>query len=425
MTAWSDVESRVLAAVDEQWALERLRELVALPSITGSAAESDAQHRVADWLADLGLDVDLWPIDVTGLSADPEWPGMEVARSQAWGCVGSTAGGRPALALSGHIDVVPAGDRTQWTSDPFEPTLRGGALVGRGTCDMKGGLVAAITAVAAVVRAGVPLVAPLALHSVVSEEDGGLGALATIRRGHLADTCVIPEPTAGAVLTANAGSLSFRLTVPGRSAHGALRMEGVSAVDAFLPVHRALLGLEQVRNADPDPRFAGAAVPYALSIGKVRAGDWASTVPDQLVAEGRYGVQLGEPVAVARAAFERCVSAACAEDRWLAEHPVRVNWNGGQFGSGVLPAGHRLLGDVQAAVRDVTGVLPAERAGTYGSDLRQYTAAGVATVHYGPGDPRSAHIADESVPVADVVSAARALALLAVRTCGARRPGRN
>ncbi|MEJ7703762.1 MAG: ArgE/DapE family deacylase [Geodermatophilaceae bacterium] len=420
MSDWLDAEARVLDAVDECWTIDRLRDLVAIPSVTGSDAESAAQHYVAGWLTDLGLDVDLWPIDLVALSVDPQWPGQEAARRQAWGLVGSIGGDGPSLALSGHIDVVPAGDLAQWTSDPFEPTIRDDAVVGRGACDMKGGLVAAVAAVAAIVRSGVPLAGRLAVHSVVSEEDGGLGALATIRRGHVADACVIPEPTDGAVLTASAGALGFRLTVPGRSAHGARRTEGISAFEAFLPVHRALLELERSRNAEPDPRFAGLVVPYALSIGKVSAGDWASTVPDLLVAEGRYGVQLGEPVSAARAVFEACVAAACARDPWLADHPVRIEWAGGQYASGTLPAGHRLLADVQAAVEDVTGAVPPERAGPYGSDLRHYAAAGVPTVHYGPGDLRWAHAPDERVPIADVVSTARVLALLALRTCGAR-----
>ena len=53
----------------------------------------------------------------------------------------------------------------------------------------------------------------MALHGVIGEEDGGLGAWATLRRGHLGDVCVIPEPTAQAVVTANAGALTFRLEV--------------------------------------------------------------------------------------------------------------------------------------------------------------------------------------------------------------------
>ncbi len=420
MSALSEDEARVLAAIDERWLLDHLLELVAIPSVTGSPAESEAQHRVAGWLAVLGLDVDHWPVDIAALSADPEWPGQEAPRDEAWGCVGSIGDQPPLLALSGHIDVVPAGDHAHWTGDPFGPTVRDGSLVGRGTCDMKAGLVAAVAAAAAVVRSGVRLAGGLAVHSVVGEEDGGLGALATLRRGHRAAACVIPEPTAGAVLTANAGALGFRVTVPGRSAHGALRWEGVSALEAFLPLHHALLELERCRNADPDARFAGAPLPYALSIGKVSAGDWASTVPERLIAEGRYGVRLGEPVAVARAAFESCVAAACAGDAWLAEHPARVEWFGGQFASAALPPGHRLLADVQSAHADVTGEETPERAGPYGSDLRHYTAASVPTVHYGPGDPRLAHRADESVPIAEVITVTRVLALLAVRLCGTR-----
>lgn len=411
-------ETRVLAAVDDGWIVDRLSELVALPTLTGSTAESEGQHVLAGWLQDLGLDVDLWPIDLAALAAEPDFPGSEATRTEAWGLVGTLGDRPPGLALGGHLDVVPPGDRRLWSQEPFAPTRRGGWLVGRGTCDMKGGLVAALAAVAAVARSGIRLRHGLSLHSVVGEEDGGLGAYATLRRGHRALACVIPEPTDGALVTANAGALGFRLEIPGRSAHGAVRDLGVSALEAFWPVHQALVALEVRRNSDPDLRFVDRPLPYALSIGTVRAGDWASTVPDGLVAEGRYGVRLGEPVGQARAAFEAAVAEACAADPWLAAHPARIAWSGGQFASGAVPSGAVLPAQVQAAIRAISGDEVPERAAPYGSDLRLYAAAGVPTVHYGPGHTRFAHAPDERVELAEVFDAARVLALLAVRLCG-------
>ncbi len=167
---------------------------------------------------------------------------------------------------------------------------------------MKAG-VAANMAVARALRAsGVILEKPFAIHSVISEEDGGLGAFGTMLRGHDGEAAVITEATSGRIVTANAGALTFEIRVPGRAAHGSTRLEGVSAFDAFLPIHRALAELERERNASPDALFAGNPLPYGLSIGRIRAGDWASSVPDLLVAEGRLGVQLGEAPEAARAA---------------------------------------------------------------------------------------------------------------------------
>jgi acetylornithine deacetylase len=143
-------------------------------------------------------------------------------------------------------------------------------------------------------------------------------------------------------------------------------------------------------------------------------------VPDRLVAEGRYGVRLGEPVAEARAALEERLAAICAEHPWLAEHPVRLTWIGGAFASGELPAGHALLPAMRAAVADAGGGYLPERAIAAGSDLRQYAAAGIPTLHYGPGDLALAHGPRELVPIAEVVTAARAFALLTLRTCGVR-----
>jgi acetylornithine deacetylase len=414
-------EARVLSAVDETWAVARLRDLVAVPSVGGTPAESEVQHLVADWLEELDCAVDRWPIDLADAATDPDAPGQEVERTEAWGVVGTTPAaedGLPALVFSGHTDVVPAGDRALWAGNPFDPRVSDGAVHGRGSCDMKAGVAAALAALAAVRTAGVRLARPVAVHAVVGEEDGGLGAWAALRRGHRGEVCVIPEPTAGAVVTANAGALTFRLEVTGRAAHAAHRDRGVSAVELFAGVHAGLRAFEAERQAGADPRFGDVPYPYGISIGRVRAGDWASSVPERLVADGRYGVRLGEDVAAARAALEARLAAVCAADPWLAGHPVQLTWTGGTFASGALPDGHPLLPAVQRAVADTGADVPPEQALPAGSDLRLYAAAGVPTLHYGPGDLRLAHGPLEHVPVGELVTAARAFALLTLRACG-------
>ncbi|MGY1639689.1 ArgE/DapE family deacylase [Geodermatophilus sp. SYSU D00703] len=421
MRELTDAETRVLAAVDEEWAVDRLRTLVAVPSIGGTPAESEVQHLVGDWLEELGCTVDRWEVDLAEAATAPDAPGQEVVRTEAWGVVGTAPAaedGVPALVFTGHTDVVPPGDLDLWPAPPFDPRVTDGAVHGRGACDMKAGVVASLAALAAVRTAGVRLARPLAVHAVVGEEDGGLGAWATLRRGHRGDLCVIPEPTAGAVVTANAGALTFRLEVTGLAAHAAHRDQGVSAVELFAEVHAALREFEAERQRDADPRFGGARFPYGINIGRVQAGDWASSVPDRLVAEGRYGVRLGEPVEEARAAFEARLAAVCAGHPWLAAHPVRLTWTGGAFASGSLPGGQPLLPAVQRAVDDAGAGVPPERAIPAGSDLRLYAAAGIPTLHFGPGDLHLAHGPMERVPVAEVVTAARAFALLTLRTCG-------
>jgi acetylornithine deacetylase len=79
------------------------------------------------------------------------------------------------------------------------------------------------------------------------------------------------------------------------------------------------------------PLFARRPIAYAISIGTLRSGDRASSVPDLLVAEVRLGVALGEPVDHARAKLERTIRDAGADDPWLDRHSVEVEWWGGQF----------------------------------------------------------------------------------------------
>lgn len=417
------VAERVLAAVDEHVdeIVEDVRSLVRIPSVGGTADEHVAQAEMARRFHDGGLEVDHWRIDLEELSADPDFPGAEVERTEAWGVAARLPGsaGGASLLLNGHVDVVPTGDRDAWEHPPFDAPVIDGRILGRGSCDMKAGLVAAHWAVQSIRSAGVRLRGDVVLASVEGEEDGGLGTFALLRRGWRADTCVIAEPTNLDVIPANSGALTFRLRVRGVATHAATRGDGVSAIEKFWPVWQGLVELERRRHEHVDPLVERHALAHPLSIGNVRAGDWASSVPGLLVAEGRLGVAIGESTDDARAQLESAVADACAADPWLRDHPVDVEWWGGQFASGRLSPGSDLIDRVVAAHRATTGAAPDVYGAPYGSDLRLLTGlGGIDTVQYGPGDVRLAHGPHESVAIDDVVTTARTLALLALDVCG-------
>ncbi|MEM9042417.1 MAG: ArgE/DapE family deacylase [Actinomycetota bacterium] len=400
-------------------------DLVRIPSVGGTDAECDVQQHVADVLAGDGYDVDHWRLDLDELTNDPDFPGVEVERDEAWGVVGRLPGAAPdearTLMLNGHVDVVPTGDADAWHDAPFDATVRSGSMFGRGTCDMKAGLVASIVAARAIRQAGIRLRGDLIVASVVGEEDGGLGTFATLKRGWTADACVIGEPTDLDVIPANAGALTFRLRIRGLATHAARRTDGVSAIDKFVPVLDALHRLEERRHADVDPLAARWERAHPLSIGAVHAGDWASSVPDLLVAEGRLGVAVGEPMEEARRQLEEAVAAVCADDSWLSEHPVEVEWWGGQFASGRLPDDSDLIDVARSAHGRATNGSDGidVYAAPYGSDLRLLTGiGGIPTIQYGPGDVALAHGPLERVEIDDVMTAARAMAVMAIDVCG-------
>jgi len=389
-----------------------LAQLVSYASIGGSESEVGVQRWCAATLQGLGLDVDLWRLDLDTLRADPEYPGEEVEREEAWGCVGVSGPGTPALILNGHVDVVPPGEAERWTAaDPWDLQEVDGSWYGRGVCDMKGGVVAILAAVRAV---GEELSRPFAVHTVIGEEDGGIGTFGTLRSGHTGEACLIAEPTAGQIVSANAGALTFRLEVRGLATHGSLAGLGVSAVDLLESVRASLRRLDEKRNVAPPAPFK--VRPWPISTGIVSAGDWASTVPEYLVAEGRFGVKPGESFEDAKAEFEQAVRDA--DDPWLREHPVEVSWPGGRFAAGSLPDGHPFGDEVTAAVLAAGGERPELIGAPYGSDLRQYAAMGIPTVQFGPGTIQNAHSLDEHVAIDDVVHCAEAYAHLLLSRCG-------
>ena len=405
---------RAAAAVDPAAVREALLALLAVASVTGD--EGPLRDEVARRMTEAGLATRAWDADPEELAHDPDFPGSAVPRRTLPLAAGVLRGGRPGprLLLAGHTDVVPAGDRGAWSLDPFRPEVRGGRVYGRGACDMKGGLVAALAAITAVRASLDPadLAGEAVLLAVPSEEDGGAGMLAAIRAGYVGDAAVIPEPTRLEIVTVQAGAITFRLTVPGRAAHASTRREGVSALEKLELLHAALRADEAVRNAaETRPEMRALGLPYPTIIGAVHGGEWASTVPDRVVAEGRYGVRAGQVAEEAADELRAVVAAACAGDPWLREHPATLEVSGGRFSSAEVPAGHPLPVALADAAERALGRRPPFVGVPYGADMRLLVReGGTPTVMFGPGDVRVAHAADEHVDLAEVVACARVLA---------------
>jgi acetylornithine deacetylase len=401
----------VASLLDDAAVARTAAELVRVPSVTGD--ERAVLERAAAVARDLGLVAEVVEHDLAALRAHPHHPGEEAPRTELYGLVVGVdrpvRRGVSRLALCGHVDVVDVGTEPWALGDPFSGAIADGFVHGRGAADMKGGVAAALHALAA---AGPGAACDAVLHVVGGEEDGGLGAFAAVHADAAYDGCVIPEPTGFDVVCAQAGALTFTGVVAGRAAHAAERLHGVSAIDRYVEIHQGLAALEADLNADvAHPLMRELRLPYPLLVGRVSAGSWSSSVPDRLIFEGRAPVRVGEDVATARAAVERAVATAAPDDGLA----VELAWTGGQFASAQTDA----AGPLAALALDAAGAelgRPARAAGVpWGADMRLWCAAGVPTVMVGPRGIELAHAVDERVAVADLGATARILAGIVAR----------
>jgi acetylornithine deacetylase len=420
---WEQIDQLIEQRQSELIALAQ--RLVATPSVSGD--EEQYQLLLAEEMHKLAMLVDLWYVEDADIRQHPAYPmvdarGLSGRPSLVGSWPGLPDGNGRSLMINCHADVVPAGDLVTWSHDPFAGQVESGRLYGRGSCDMKGNTAVALFVLNLLREVGWQPTGEIQLHSVIGEETGGVGTLTSIVRGYRADAAIILEPTDLEIVLAQAGAATFRLTVPGKAAHGSMRNEGVSPIEKFMRLHTALLELEQKRNHEFDhPFYQGFVNKIPLSIGTVSSGVWHSSVPDQLVAEGRYGVRVGETIDRAQAEFARCLEQVSARDQWLKDHPVWLQWIDGQFESTEVSPDEPILQLLAGCCREVLPAPAPLKGVTYGSDMRLLVNyCQIPTVLFGAGDIRVAHGADEFIPIADMLQMAKVVARLIVGWCGQR-----
>lgn len=254
--------------------------------------------------------------------------------------------------------------------------------------------------------------ADIVFHVVSSEEDGGLGSFAALSQDADFAGAIIPEPTGMKVVCAHAGSLHFKGRLRGRAAHAALRLEGSSAIDRYIPVHAAIRAHEvEVNSEVRHPLLSRLPLPCPVEVGQLQAGNWTAEVPDLLSFAGRLGYPLGVTEGEARSRFESRLHEASDESGPLLELEWPAGFAPGETSSSAPLV--QLTGECLAAER---GTEPEDPEGVpWGADMNQYTARHIPTVMLGPTGIERAHAANEAVGVAELAELSRVFVRIFMR----------
>ena len=349
--------------------------------------------------------------------------------------IGSRRGGPgPVVHLNGHIDVVPAGDG--WTVDPFGGLVRDGKIFGRGVCDMKAGIAAAVFAAEAIERAGVTLPGTVEISGTVDEESGGFAGVAHLAEsGRIAkgrtDYVIIPEPlNVDRICIGHRGVYWFEVTARGRIGHGSMPFLGVSAIDGMgrlLQSVREILmpALASRRTAVPvvPPRARQA----TINVNGIDGGQPVGGIQTPCVAD------------LCRAVFDRrflIEEGFDATKNEIAELVARVAADTGAAGVRFdvrdlmvvdpvkTPHDSPVVAAVDRAIRRVL-VRPAELVASPGTyDHKHVTRiAGIPhCIAYGPGELELAHQPDEYCRIDDLVNATKVIAVSTLDLMGASVP---
>ena len=246
----------------------------------------------------------MWDVGALGPGSSP--PLIDYTRRPNVTALRRGSGGGRSLTFNGHIDVVPVGVERNWSYDPWGAVIEDGRMYGRGAADMKAGVVAMLGALRAL--RDVDLRGRICVETVIEEECTGNGAAACRARGPRTDAALIPEPFNHLALEAQVGVLWATVTVEGKAAHAERADQADNAFIKSLPVVEAIRSLEREVNRSSPLRLN-------YNVGVVRAGDWASSVPEECVLEVRLAAEPDADLDAVKSRFEAAVDA-------------RVEWRG-------------------------------------------------------------------------------------------------
>jgi acetylornithine deacetylase len=397
--------------------------------------EAPLQEFLAERLSAAGAEVDVFEPDARSMEGKPLVPpGLDFAGRPQLIATKRGAGGGRSLVLNGHIDVVSVEPREAWSSDPFVPEVRDGKLYGRGTCDMKGGIAAMVFAAEALASLGIELEGDLIVATNTDEESSGAGGTALVERGLRADAGIVTEATGFDVWVACRGSEYLTVRVPGRPGHAEVRQPDWRAGGAVNAIEKATLVIEAIQGLRGEwARRDGLDHPYlsrpSLLPTMAKSGEWPVTYPAEceLTVAVMYVPQQADETgwgSDVRREVEQWIARETSRDSWLAEHPPVLEWWPNAVMPLEIPESEPIVGSLLDATRDLGRDPRLSGLDSWYDGATLTRLAGIPSVGFGPEgfdhDGLSvAHMVDEFVPVDGLVGCAQAIAVGAMRFCGA------
>ena len=291
--------------------------------------------------------------------------------------------GGKSLLFNSHIDVMPADEADGWTHPPYEPVIIGDKMYGRGTADMKAGLMASAMAVKLLQDAGCELPGDVIITSVCDEEGGGNGSMQAVMRGLKADGVINCEGSSDELILAHMGWVFFKVEFEGRACHsGGKKALNEKEHDWLLQYKHPLL---------PAPN---------LNIGVIKGGTAGSTVPGECEFSTCVHFipnQMSHDQVVAE--FTDTVNRVAKSDPWMEEHPPKITMY--QAGNGFeMDPDHAFVKVFQGAYQEMLGRDIKIVGSPSGCDSRLWrNIADCPTIQFGPGNLSECHSVDEWVSV--------------------------
>jgi succinyl-diaminopimelate desuccinylase len=415
---------RVLAAVEAASAeiVDFTADLVRVPTINPPGeGYAECAGLIGDRLARCGFDIEYHAPEgrPEHTSAHPRLNVVGLRRGRSL---------RPTVHLNGHMDVVPAGGG--WTLDPFGGVVKDGRVYGRGSCDMKAGIAAAVFAAEAIRRAGVELNGSVEISATVDEESGGQAGVAWLaQHGRLSasrqDYVIIPEPlNVDRICIGHRGVYWFEVTTHGRMGHGSMPFLGVSAIEHMSQVldrvRRELMPALAAR-ATMMPVVPEQARHATINVNGIAGGQPVDGIQTPCVAdicravfdrrflpEEGFDKAKGEIVAILARAEAEIPDFRYELRDVMVVHPVQT------------PDESPLVQSLQRSIESVLGRSATQVAspGTYDHKHVDRIAGIRQCVAYGPGVLDVAHQPDEWCSIADLVAATKVLALTILDLAG-------
>ncbi len=377
----TDVQRSVLGEINDDEVIHFHRDLVRIPSIN---PPGDVRQAIAACHG---------PLTAAGFTTetvqDQETMPNLIAR------LGNDDG--PELCFNAHVDVVPTGERSAWTHDPFAADLVDGRIYGRGAGDDKASVTAQVMAGIALARSGVALKGRLIVNEVADEEVAGIhGAKFITDAGLISpDYVIVGEQTLNRVALGEKGSGATYVNVRGRAAHGALPWEGANAIEAMAEIIVAL-------RREYWPVLEGRTHQYfhhsSGSVNMIEGGVKANVVPDFARIYIDRRLVPGEAPDDVRAEIGEIARRAVADMPGIS---VEIE-DTGRGGAATLQAEDAPLVRSMIGANRHLGLSTEPTGFSMATDGRYFARKGIPTIIYGPGDPRLAHVPDEWVGVDEV-----------------------